>query len=50
MTKAEKITFREIPESGQKKWSELTGSNRRQSPWQGDALPTELNSHPCYLN
>ena len=26
------------------KWSELRDSNPRQSPWQGDTLPTELSS------
>ena len=28
-----------------KKWSERRDSNPRQSPWQGDTLPTELRSH-----
>ena len=28
----------------QKKWSERRDSNPRQSPWQGDTLPTELRS------
>ena len=29
-----------------KKWSERRDLNPRRSPWQGDALPTELRSHP----
>jgi selenium donor protein len=29
-----------------KRWSGLTGSNRRPVPWQGTALPTELSPHP----
>ena len=28
-----------------KKWSGLRGSNPPPSPWQGDALPNELNPH-----
>ena len=31
-------------------WSELTDSNRRQPPWQGGTLPTELSSHWCREN
>src|SRR5215469_6075699 len=29
-----------------KRWSGLTGSNRRPVPWQGTALPTELSPLP----
>src|ERR1017187_4102141 len=32
-----------------KKWSERRDLNPRRSPWQGDALPTELRSRPKVL-
>ena len=32
-----------------KKWSGKRGSNPRPSPWQGDALSTELLPHQVFL-
>ena len=31
-------------------WSGLRGSNSLPPPWQGGALPDELNPHKCYVN
>ena len=42
------LRYRAAEKSAYKKWSGLRGSNSLPPPWQGGALPDELNPHPGY--
>src|SRR5690606_11597699 len=43
-TKTSGFTARPRHDKSGARWSELTDSNRQQSPWKGDTLPIELSS------